>query len=355
MRNFRTLLILLLIALAFPLSSRPSMAQVSIGFSIRVGPPALPVYAQPMCPGPGYLWTPGYWAWGPEGYYWVPGTWVLAPQPGFLWTPGYWGWNAGIYLWHPGYWGPHVGFYGGVNYGFGYTGVGYSGGYWRHGAFFYNRSVNRISMANIHNVYNRAVINHATFNRASYNGGPGGIAMRPTAAQMSYQRERHFAPTQAQQQQARIAQNTPALRASVNRGRPAIAATARAGAFSGGSVVGARSAGAPYRPAANERSFGSRGQQGSRTRQGNFRSFSPNNGQRNANSPNSRNMRSFSQPARNQNYNRSQNTRGGQQRGRQANNRQQANRQKGQQRGKTQGRKQKQEKQSHGQGKDRNR
>ena len=24
-----------------------------------------------------------------------------------------------------GYWGPHVGFYGGINYGYGYGGVGY--------------------------------------------------------------------------------------------------------------------------------------------------------------------------------------------------------------------------------------
>ena len=30
-----------------------------------------------------------------------------------------------------GYWGPHVGYYGGVNYGFGYMGVGFAGGAWR--------------------------------------------------------------------------------------------------------------------------------------------------------------------------------------------------------------------------------
>src|SRR5579884_3207961 len=48
--------------------------------SVRFGPPALPVYAQPVCPGPGYMWTPGYWAWSDDaGYYWVPGTWVVAP------------------------------------------------------------------------------------------------------------------------------------------------------------------------------------------------------------------------------------------------------------------------------------
>ncbi|MGC9199973.1 MAG: hypothetical protein ACP5E5_13725 [Acidobacteriaceae bacterium] len=32
-------------------------------------PPPLPEYDRPPCPGPNYLWTPGYWAWGPYGYY----------------------------------------------------------------------------------------------------------------------------------------------------------------------------------------------------------------------------------------------------------------------------------------------
>ena len=81
------------------------------------------------------MWTPGYWAYGDDGYYWVPGTWVPAPYVGALWTPGYWGWGGGLYVWHPGYWGPHVGYYGGVNYGFGYMGIGFVGGMWAGSAF----------------------------------------------------------------------------------------------------------------------------------------------------------------------------------------------------------------------------
>ena len=61
-----------------------------------------------------------------------------APYVGALWTPGYWGWGGGLYLWHPGYWGPHVGYYGGVNYGGGYMGIGFAGGVWHGGAFAYN-------------------------------------------------------------------------------------------------------------------------------------------------------------------------------------------------------------------------
>jgi hypothetical protein len=77
-----------------------------------------------------------------------------------------------VFVWDAGYWAPDVGFYGGINYGFGYFGVGYLGGYWSNGAF-YNRSVNNISV-NITNVYNKTVINNTTINRVSYNGGYGG-------------------------------------------------------------------------------------------------------------------------------------------------------------------------------------
>ena len=115
-------------AVALPLAT-VATPKAHAGIFIQVGfaPPALPVYAQPPIPGDGYIWTPGYWAYGDAGYYWVPGVWVLAPRPGYLWTPAWWGWEGGFYRWHGGYWGPQVGFYGGVNYGYGYGGVGYQG------------------------------------------------------------------------------------------------------------------------------------------------------------------------------------------------------------------------------------
>src|ERR1700678_4206867 len=76
-------------------------------------PPELPEYSQPDCPGDGYLWTPGYWSFGPQGYFWVPGAWTQPPQVGYLWTPGYWGYVGGSYRYHYGYLGPHIGYYGG--------------------------------------------------------------------------------------------------------------------------------------------------------------------------------------------------------------------------------------------------
>jgi hypothetical protein len=221
-----------------------SSAQIGIGISVRIGPPALPVYAQPICPGPGYFWTPGYWAWNDAGgYYWVPGTWVIAPV-GMLWTPGYWGFAGGLYGWHPGYWGRHVGFYGGINYGFGYGGVGFGGGEWRGGAFFYNRSVMNVNVTNVTNVYNRTVIVnnvHTSFN------GPGGIEARPTPQEREFEREPHSAALSTQMEHERSASQNRQLFASENHGRPAIAATGRAGEFSGRNLERARAAGEPYR------------------------------------------------------------------------------------------------------------
>jgi hypothetical protein len=73
----------LLLTFALLALSHGAFAQVSI--SVNFGPPAIPVYEQPICPTDGYLWVPGYWAYDyDDGYYWVPGTWVEPPQVGFL-------------------------------------------------------------------------------------------------------------------------------------------------------------------------------------------------------------------------------------------------------------------------------
>ena len=230
------------LGLTLMLASAASMAFVTVGLSINIAPPALPVYEQPAIPAAGYIWVPGYWAYSDDGYYWVPGTWVLPPQVGLLWTPGYWGWASGAYVWNPGYWGPQVGFYGGINYGYGYTGVGYAGGYWDHDRFFYNRSVNNVENVHITNVYNRTVINNVTVNRVSYNGGTGGIQARPTPGEMSASHERHVQPVMAQRQQEQAAAHDPQLRNNFNHGRPPVAATPRAGALSGHGVMAARNA-----------------------------------------------------------------------------------------------------------------
>jgi hypothetical protein len=216
----------LVIAGALALSPLASFAGIFI--SVGFAPPAMPVYTQPICPNDGYLWNPGYWAYGPEGYYWVPGVWVQPPSVGVLWTPGYWGFNNGSYVFNNGYWGPHVGFYGGINYGFGYGGSGFQGGRWDGGHFAYNTAVVNVNRTVIRNTYvenvhiNNTVIN----NHTSFNGGAGGIQVRPNAQEASYQRENHIAPTSQQQQHIQLAHADRSNFASANGGHPQHAAFA---------------------------------------------------------------------------------------------------------------------------------
>jgi hypothetical protein len=233
--------------------ARSSHGQFAV--TVSFGPPPLPVYEQPICPEEGYLWVPGYWAWDPDDYdyYWVPGTWVLAPEHGFLWTPAWWGWERGGFLFHEGYWATEVGFYGGVNYGFGYFGSGFQGGRWDHNHFFYNRSVMNVNVVNIHNVYNTTIINNTTVvNRVSYNGGEGGIPTRPTPEEERVAQLRHIPPVVDQTRHIQAARSNPELRASRNQGKPPVAATARPGEFRGEGVVTAREAGGAYHPAPNQ-------------------------------------------------------------------------------------------------------
>ncbi len=239
--SIRSLLFALLM-LAIPAASSAQII-LSIGFA----PPPLPVYEQPVCPSEGYIWTPGYWAYAQEGYFWVPGTWVMAPEPGLLWTPGYWGWGDNAFVFNEGYWGAQIGFYGGINYGFGYAGVGYQGGYWNNGAFFYNRSVNNVT--NVTNVYTKTVIvDNVALNNLRYNGGTGGISARPTAEEEKATSEKHVARTSAQVQHVQSASTNHQLYESVNQGKPAIAATAKPGEFSGAGVVAAKAAAPTYKP-----------------------------------------------------------------------------------------------------------
>ncbi len=227
--RFVRLMLLALLLAVIPASSYAGVL-ISVGFA----PPVMPVYVQPPCPEPGWMWTPGYWAYGPDGYYWVPGTWVPAPYVGALWTPGYWGWSGGLYVWNPGYWGPHVGYYGGVNYGFGYMGIGFVGGMWRGGVFAYNRAVMHVGVGpgwGGNRIYeDRTIVERNTVvnnNHVAYSGGPGGVNHQPTPQENAYSHEQHRAPTSFQTQHEGAAMHDTNSYASHNGGHPSNLATAR--------------------------------------------------------------------------------------------------------------------------------
>lgn len=211
-------------------------------------PPPLPDYDQPPAPADGYMWTPGYWAWGASGYYWVPGVWVEPPYMGALWTPGYWRFWGARYAWYPGHWGYHIGFYGGIHYGFGFVGFGYEGGYWHGNHFFYNRVYNHIDINRVHNVYSyhanvrgndwhgrndfhggdRGRMDYGRgddrhFNnmqRPSYRGGPNGVQSRPMPQERSAWHEPTAPRMNTQMQHAQSYAGNRGQYANQNHGRP---------------------------------------------------------------------------------------------------------------------------------------
>jgi hypothetical protein len=219
MTKLRSLVLAGLLFVTLPLVS--SYAQV--GISVNFAPPVLPVYEQPPCPVAGYIWTPGYWGYGYDvgDYYWVPGAWVAPPSVGLLWTPSWWGWRNGAYVFNEGYWGPRVGFYGGINYGYGYTGNGYWGGRWSGNTFQYNTAVTRVNTNVVHNTYvNNSVNSQVNANRASFNG-PNGIKAEPTAEQKAAAANaKKMPPTSQQLARQQAAAKDRNLQASVNKGHP---------------------------------------------------------------------------------------------------------------------------------------
>lgn len=240
-------------ALVLPVPS--AYAATFLNLSIGIAPPALPIYVQPALPAPGYLWTPGYWAYADAGYYWVPGVWVRPPVVGVLWTPGYWGYYGDSYRWHGGYWGPRVGFYGGVNYGYGYGGIGFVGGRWNGGVFAYNRAAANFGRVHVTNVYNDTTIVHQNTiinrYRISYNGGTHGIHRQPSAEQARFAGEQHLPPTANQDAQRRVAGRDRGQLASVNHDRPTTLAATDPGAYA--SKAQAREQAQPISTADRER------------------------------------------------------------------------------------------------------
>jgi len=185
-------------------------------------PPTLPDYEQPPCENDGYIWQPGYWAYNNRNldYCWIPGIWIAPPRPEVLWTPPYWGYEGGGYHFHQGYWAHEVGYYGGINYGFGYTGHGFYGGEWREGRFNYNTVYVRINPAMVHHNYEirRVEILHE-HNRPSFNG-PRGVLIKPTHEELVEMNRVHIRPTREQVLHTKVSFSDRNQFAKINHGEP---------------------------------------------------------------------------------------------------------------------------------------
>jgi len=301
MRLFRSARWLLL---ALLLSVVPASSFAGVFISVGFAPPMLPVYDQPPCPEEGLMWTPGYWAYGPEGYYWVPGAWVPAPYEGALWTPGYWGWSGGLFVFHEGYWGRHVGYYGGVNYGFGYGGIGFAGGEWRGSRFAYNTAVMHVDNRYVHTTFmDRGRVDRSFVARDShvaFSGGPGGIRHDPAPEERFAEREQHVGATSFQHTHQSAAMSDRSFYARNNGGHPATMAVQRPMASSASAnPAGLRSKSGMDNWTANTRTAGSGGSGSGKGNAGsvNYNSSKSNSGNINYNASKSNTGNMTARPA----------------------------------------------------------
>jgi hypothetical protein len=126
-----------------------------------------------------------------------------------------------------------VGYYGGVNYGFGYMGIGFAGGMWRGGVFAYNTAVMHVGIGGgwAHNTYeDRAIVDRNTVARGSrvaFSGGPGGINHPATAEERVAERDQHVGATSFQSQHLATARADHTSYAKANGGRPQNLAASR--------------------------------------------------------------------------------------------------------------------------------
>ena|SRR5437762_2898332 len=72
---------------------------------VTQAPPPVRVETMTTAPGPGYVWTRGYWRWSGANYDWVSGTWVARPRPAAVWIDGHWIRRGGGWVWVRGHWG----------------------------------------------------------------------------------------------------------------------------------------------------------------------------------------------------------------------------------------------------------
>jgi hypothetical protein len=223
MGRFRTArIVLALLLFLFPLRSFAGTI-----VSVSMMPPPLPAYDQPPCPDQNLVWVPGYWAWS-QRYYWIPGAWVEPPFAGAMWTPGHWNWSHHpftLYTWHSGYWSYHVGYYGGVNYGYGYGGLGYSGGVWHGSLFAYNLEIVRVDNRWVRETFRDPGLVERGYidrnNHSSFNGGPGGVAYQISPEEQAVEHEHHWEPTAFQLQYEAGFRDDQTYWYETNHGQPA--------------------------------------------------------------------------------------------------------------------------------------
>jgi hypothetical protein len=103
--RFKRILATAALALGTSLVAPTAFGRVDFGISVG-GPPPPPQVVGPVgvAPGPGYVWTNGYWDWNGGRWVWVGGNWVVPPHGHRVWVEPYYHPYRGAYHYHRGHW-----------------------------------------------------------------------------------------------------------------------------------------------------------------------------------------------------------------------------------------------------------
>ena len=71
---------------------------------VAYAPPVARYAVLGVAPGPGYVWTEGFYDYRGGGYAWVPGRWMRPPRAHAVWVPGTWAQGRRGYEFRRGYW-----------------------------------------------------------------------------------------------------------------------------------------------------------------------------------------------------------------------------------------------------------
>jgi WXXGXW repeat (2 copies) len=71
---------------------------------VRNGPPPPRYGVVGVAPGPGFVWTPGYWDWRSNNWFWVQGRWLRPPRRRAVWVAPEWRHEGRGWRFHRGRW-----------------------------------------------------------------------------------------------------------------------------------------------------------------------------------------------------------------------------------------------------------
>lgn len=97
------------IALTAALAGCTALAGCGGGYyraGVVIGPPPPPPAYGPVgyAPGPGYVWTDGFYDLRGNNWVWEGGRWARPPHPGAVWVKPYWEPHGRHYRFHRGHW-----------------------------------------------------------------------------------------------------------------------------------------------------------------------------------------------------------------------------------------------------------